>query len=324
MIRCVLHLTVVAGLVPAICTSAGGATDDRDKPGHDERGRVGALFPARTALAAALTLLAPIASAAEKHSGYDDASPETRAMQDDDAGNPGFLWVQQGETLWSERPIGSGPSCAECHGVAPATMRGVAARYPRYNASLRRPVTLAQQIQQCRTERQGAPPLPPESDALLGLTAYVGLQSRGMPLAVEIDGPAWPFFEAGKALFTARQGQLNLSCSQCHDGLTGQRLGGSVIPQGHPNGYPEYRLEWQAMGSLDRRIRNCMVGVRAGLRRADRHRSLSWLAVERAHGGDAGGSALNAGHDVGAAAARSCTPCHIILPATYRMTASPT
>jgi L-cysteine S-thiosulfotransferase len=36
-----------------------------------------------------------------------------------------------------------------------------------------------------------------------------------------------------------------------------------VIPQGQPNGYPEYRLEWQGMGSLDRRIRNCLVGIRA-------------------------------------------------------------
>ena len=60
-------------------------------------------FLKRLVLAATLTLLASIGSAAEKHSGYDDAGPETRAMQDDDASNPGFLWVQQGEALWSER-----------------------------------------------------------------------------------------------------------------------------------------------------------------------------------------------------------------------------
>jgi sulfur-oxidizing protein SoxA len=82
-------------------------------------------------------------------------------------------------------------------------------------------------------------------------------------MQVTADGPARPYYEAGKALFGMRQGQLNLACAQCHDDLAGQRLGGSVIPQGHPNGYPEYRLEWQAMGSLERRIRNCMVGVRA-------------------------------------------------------------
>ena len=208
-------------------------------------------------------MLATAARAAEKRSGYDDASPATRAMQDDDASNPAFLWVQQGESLWSERPAGGARSCADCHGDATRSMHGVAARYPMFDGKLGRPITLEQRINQCRTERQHAAKLTPDSDAMLGLTAYVGLQSRGLPVQVSIDGPARPFFEAGQALFTQRQGQLNLSCSQCHDGLAGQRLGGSVIPQGQPNGYPEYRLEWQSMGSLYRRIRNCLVGVRA-------------------------------------------------------------
>jgi sulfur-oxidizing protein SoxA len=212
----------------------------------------------RIALASLVVL-----AATEKHSGYQDASPETRAMQDDDTSNPGFLWVQQGESLWSERTGSAGRSCADCHGTAPTAMRGVAARYPAFDAHLGRPITLSQRIQQCRVERQEASPLTPDSDALLGLSAYVGLQSRGMKMQVAVDGPMRPFYEAGKALFNARQGQFNLSCAQCHDDLAGQRLGGSVIPQGHPNGYPEYRLEWQAMGSLERRIRNCMVGVRA-------------------------------------------------------------
>ncbi len=56
---------------------------------------------------------------------------------------------------------------------------------------------------------------------------------------------------------------MNLSCAQCHDGLAGQRLGGARIPQGRSNGYPLYRLEWQGVGSLDRRLRNCLAGVRA-------------------------------------------------------------
>jgi len=50
---------------------------------------------------------------------------------------------------------------------------------------------------------------------------------------------------------------------QCHDDQAGRRLAGSIIPQGHPTGYPIYRLEWQGMGSLHRRLRGCMVGVRA-------------------------------------------------------------
>jgi sulfur-oxidizing protein SoxA len=210
----------------------------------------------RIALAALLVM-----AAGEKRSGIQDASPEVRAMQDDDASNPGFLWVQQGEVLWNER--GGARSCADCHGAAGSSMRGVAAHYPLYDAQAGRPITLGQRIEQCRVERQGASPLPPDSDMLLALSAYVGLQSRGLPIRVATDGPARPFYEAGRNLFLMREGQLNLACSQCHDDLAGQRLAGAAIPQGHPTGYPEYRLEWQGMGSLERRIRNCMLGVRA-------------------------------------------------------------
>jgi len=57
-------------------------------------------------------------------------SRETRAMQDDDAANPGMLWVLDGETLW-RRPEGpDGKSCADCHGDAGISMSGIAARYP--------------------------------------------------------------------------------------------------------------------------------------------------------------------------------------------------
>jgi sulfur-oxidizing protein SoxA len=60
-----------------------------------------------------------------------------------------------------------------------------------------------------------------------------------------------------------RMGQLNLSCSQCHDDNWGKNIAGNIMPQAHPTGYPIYRLEWQGMGSLQRRLRNCMIGVRA-------------------------------------------------------------
>ena len=210
-----------------------------------------------------VALLLLLGGAGEKRSSYDDASPQTRAMQDDDAANPGFLWVQQGQSLWSQQAGPENRSCATCHGEAPSTMTGVAARYPAHDPALGRPVTLDGRIRQCRVERQGAPDLAPDSDALLALSAWVGLQSRERPIAVDGDGPARPFLDAGRRVFETRMGQLNLSCAQCHDGLAGQRLAGSVIPQGHPTGYPQYRLEWQAMGSLHRRIRNCTTGVRA-------------------------------------------------------------
>ena len=204
------------------------------------------------ALIAAIFLLA---AGGPPRSGYDDASPETRAMQDDDAANPGFLWVAQGETQWPAPAFG-GQSCALCHGPI-ESMRGIAARYPAFDPKLNRIVTLRQRINLCRTTRMGAPALEPGD---VSLETAIGVRSRGMPLAVE---PREPFLSAGAALFRQRMGQFNISCAQCHDERAGQRLAGSIIPQAHPNGYPEYRLEWQGMGSLYRRIRNCMTGVRA-------------------------------------------------------------
>jgi sulfur-oxidizing protein SoxA len=205
--------------------------------------------------AAALLLIA----AGDPRSGYDDASPQTRAMQDDDAANPAFLWIKEAETSWSEPSGTAGKSCASCHGAV-ASLRGTAARYPAFDPKAARPVTLEQRINFCRTDQMGAPALAWDDDKLIGLSALIGLQSRGMKLTVEAIEP---FVSDGASLFRERMGQLNLSCAQCHDDRAGQMLGGSVIPQGHPNGYPEYRLEWQGMGSLYRRLRNCMVGVRA-------------------------------------------------------------
>lgn len=207
-----------------------------------------------------LVLILVLTAAAAPRSGYDDASSEIRAIQDDDSANPGFLWVREGEAQWSTPAGSEGKSCKSCHGDATVSMRGVAARYPVIDRILNRPMTLGQRIAQCRADRQKAAPLAEEGDAALGLNAYVALQSRGMPVHVATDSP---FVEAGRRLFNTRLGQLNLSCAQCHDDRAGMKLAGAVIPQGQPNGYPEYRLEWQTMGSLNRRLRNCMIGVRA-------------------------------------------------------------
>jgi L-cysteine S-thiosulfotransferase len=192
-------------------------------------------------------------------SGYAMMSRETQAIQDDDATNPGMLSVLDGEALWKRKAGATDRACADCH----QSMKGVAARYPAFDPARGRPVSLEQRINACRVGNQKAPPFAYESKELLALEAYVALQSRGLPIAVRIDGKTKPFLDAGKESFHRRQGQLNLSCAQCHDDQWGKHLAGSVIPQAHPTGYPIYRLEWQSIGSLERRLRNCLFGIRA-------------------------------------------------------------
>lgn len=192
-------------------------------------------------------------------SGIDFAGSDVRSMQSDDVANPGFLWVERGEALWSE----GGKSCNSCHGDARASMRGVAARYPAYDASSAAVLDLEARINACRVRRQGLSALARESDDLLALSAYVAYQSRGIPVSVDIDGAARGAFERGRAFYTTRHGQMNLSCAQCHDRNWGKRLYAETLSQGHGNAFPAYKLEWQTIGSLQRRIRACLSGVRA-------------------------------------------------------------
>ncbi|MBL8347669.1 MAG: sulfur oxidation c-type cytochrome SoxA [Rubrivivax sp.] len=189
-----------------------------------------------------------------RRSGRADMSPATQAMQHDDAANPAWLWVEDGRQRFAAQ-------CTRCHAVG--AMAGVAARYPAWDAASRRPLTLGQRIADCHVRRNGGPPLPPEDEGRLALEIFVALQSRGQPIAPPADARLVPWRDRGGALFRRRQGQLDLSCAQCHEQFAGRRLAGSVIPQGHATGYPIYRLEWQGVGSLQRRLRGCLVGVRA-------------------------------------------------------------
>lgn len=213
------------------------------------------------ALLLAGTLQAQLAPE-QRRSDAEALGPDLQAMQRDDARNPAMLWVQQGAQLWQQPAGAQQRACASCHGEV-QRLRGVAARYPAFDTQSAGALNLAQRIQRCRTEHQQATPWAYESEELLALEALVALQSRGLPMSPPPDARLQPAREQGRQLYVQRMGQLNLSCAQCHDQRWGQRLGGTRIPQAHPISYPQYRLEWQGLGSLQRRLRNCMAGVRA-------------------------------------------------------------
>ena len=222
-----------------------------------------AVVSAMTAFAIAGAALGADIPLDKRRSGYADLGRDSKAMQDDDTINPATLWVLDGEALWKEKTGAANRACADCHQDATISMKGVAARYPAFSPARKAPIDLEQRINLCRSEHQQAPPLAYESHDLLALTAYVGRQSRGMAITPPSDGRLTPFIEAGRKLFTRRIGQIDMSCAQCHDDNWGKKLAGSLIPQAQPTGYPIYRLEWQSLGSLQRRLRNCMTGLRA-------------------------------------------------------------
>jgi sulfur-oxidizing protein SoxA len=222
----------------------------------------------------------------KRRSGYQDMGEALQKMQDDDSANPGMLFVQLGGQLWNRAIGAADKSCADCHGNAAVSMKGVATRYPAIAPGGERPVDLEGRINLCRAEHQKAESLPPESRDLLALAAYVAHQSRDLAIAPPYDPRLDAFRREGAEIYRRRQGQLNLSCAICHDENAGKKLAGIVIPEAHPTGYPIYRLEWQALGSLKRRLRNCMVGIRAEAWPLDapEYTALELYLMERAKG----------------------------------------
>ena len=211
----------------------------------------------------AQTRLLPLAAV---RSGLEFAGSDVKALQADGQANPAQLWLAQGRTLWATPAGAAQRACSSCHGDV-AGMKGVATRYPRLHTATGRLFNLEDQVRHCASQRQRASMPAFESDELLALTALITQASDGMPLRSlsdkDSDPALLPHRLAGAALFQRRQGQLNLACTQCHDSHWGRRFYTDTLSQGQPNGYPLYRLEWQKLGSLERRLRSCYVGVRA-------------------------------------------------------------
>jgi len=197
-------------------------------------------------------------------SGNQFLTPQLQAMQQDADVNPITLWVEKGQALWSKQ-------CQSCH-QAPESLRASAAQHPRLVTRQNRTslVNLEDQINACR-QRAGQSPKGLEDDDTLSLSAL--LHSVGKGQAIHVKAPAdnaaqqqWQAELAqGAQLYATRMGRLNLACVHCHDGKVGANLRAEVVSPGHPSGFPIYRLNWQNMGTIDRRLRACYSGVQATL-----------------------------------------------------------
>lgn len=195
-------------------------------------------------------------------SGWRFRSAETQALEMDDFENPGFVLVEYAQELWDTQDGSEGKACASCHEDV-SSLAGIRAHMPKWSEAAGKPWALENWINNCRTERMGAEAWKWESQEMLGMTALIGLQSRGMTVEVDTSGPLEEWWERGKELYYTRVGQLNLGCANCHEDNYGNMIRADLLSQGHANGFPTYRLKWQGMGSLHRRFVGCMRQVRA-------------------------------------------------------------
>lgn len=191
----------------------------------------------------------PLIAKSAVRSGTTFTSATLQAQQKDDDVNPGMLWVDQGRDLFAR-------DCVGCHAAA----KGLASALPKLaaNGSV---TTLEMQINRCQREQVKAPAYAIESQPLLALATYLAFSSRGQAQTVPADVTQSAAWQRAESEYTRVQGKLDFNCRSCHDQLYGKRVRNQAISQGYGVGYPAYRIEWQTLGSLNRRLRACFFGM---------------------------------------------------------------
>lgn len=143
---------------------------------------------------------------------------------------------------------------------------GIAQTYPRFDAKTGKIITLERAINRCRAAHAMAP-LDMSAGDMADIEAFMTSTSDGQPFTVKIrnDAHARADYEAGKAYFYTRRGQLNFSCASCHVTAAGDHLRSDVLAPalGLTASFPIYRSTWGATGTLIRRFIECNTQVRA-------------------------------------------------------------
>ncbi|WP_108839322.1 sulfur oxidation c-type cytochrome SoxA [Tateyamaria sp. Alg231-49] len=194
------------------------------------------------------------------YSGWRFRSSETQALETDDFDNPAFVFVDQGIDLFDKVEGTENKACSSCHEDV-EDFAGLRTQLPRVDDG--ELVTMENLVNECRTERMGAEPWKYSGGQMTAVTALIGLQSRGMPMDVAVDGDAAPFWEQGKELYYTRVGQLDMSCSNCHEDNYGVMIRADHLSQGQINGFPTYRLKNAKLNSIHGRFKGCMKNIRA-------------------------------------------------------------
>lgn len=218
---------------------------------------------------------------------------QLQALQNDSHKNPVALWLDKGASLWQAQ-------CQSCHGAIDK-LKGSAATFPRLAEGGKTLRNLEDQIARC--QQRGAhvakgsasgaaiataATATSDNDDVLALSAALHQAAQGERINVAAHTPsasatsttsttangalakdleaAWQARLAnGQQLYQTRMGRINLACMHCHDQKVGAQMRADTISQGHPTGFPIYRMSWQTLGSTERRLRACYSGVQAPL-----------------------------------------------------------
>jgi sulfur-oxidizing protein SoxA len=199
-----------------------------------------------------------------------------RAMISDPMSNPGFLAVDRGEILWSEKRGSKNVSLEGCDlGLGAGKLEGAFAKMPRYFKDADKVMDLEQRLLWCMQNIQGLDTKdviarrfsgPGRASDMEDLVAYIANKSTGMKIDVQLGHPKEVEMAAvGEALFFRRGGVMDFACATCH-AEEGKRIRLQGLPELSKAGkqaqetmasWPTYRVSQGALRTMQHRLWDC-------------------------------------------------------------------
>jgi sulfur-oxidizing protein SoxA len=230
-----------------------------------------------------------------------------REMINDPMANPGYLWVDKGEALWSEKRGSKAASLEACDlGKGPGKVEGAYAEMPRYFADADRVMDLEQRLLWCMDKVQGVDTAdvlkrrfggPGVESDLQALVAYIANKSNGMSYKLPLaHAKEKEMLSVGKALFDRRAGQMDFSCATCH-AEEGKRIRLQGLPDFSKPGkeakatmdsWPTYRVSQSQLRTMQHRLWDCYRQMRHPVPEygSDGITALTSYLVKMAEGGE--------------------------------------
>lgn len=199
-----------------------------------------------------------------------------REMISDPMSNPGFLAVDRGEILWSEKRGTKNVSLEGCDlGLGAGKLEGAFAKMPRYFKDADKVMDLEQRLLWCMQNIQGLDTKdviarrfsgPGKASDMEDLVAFIANKSSGMKIDIPLSHPKEQEMAAvGEALFYRRGGVNDFACATCHadegkrirlQGLPNLSKPGKQ-PQETMGGWPTYRVSQGALRTMQHRLWDC-------------------------------------------------------------------
>lgn len=192
--------------------------------------------------------------------------------------------LDEGKKLF-ETPLADGKTYEDC--MKEGLLRE-SNEYPYFNVEQKIVKTLQLEINECRAAH-GEKPLKYKKGAIANLSGYIAFRSRGKPINVTVPNEdALAAYRDGKAFYYAKRGYLNNSCANCHVDYAGSRVRSEILHPalGEATGWPVFRLKWDNLGTLQRRIAGCHrdQGAKPLAAQSDTYRNLEYFVYYMSNG----------------------------------------